>query len=511
MFSTKSTLKKVLAAILAMTFILASVSLLTACGGKSDTTTDVGTFDSLTTTEEIIPPEVMDRTFNDYTFKVLIANRSGKTPNDFDASEPETAMGAAAYRRNEIMKTKYGIIVDFEMDIGAGGSKPLHKGYEKVELQTTTKTNNYDLAVINTYTAAPLTTANMLYDLNSIPHLDLSKAWWDKTVVDGITINDSIYFVSGDITTTVDDYMYCTIFNKKLYEKYAEDSVEDLYALVDEGKWTLDELGKRTTLIGDPDKAEGAETNDIINGGDVFGLMTWHDELYACIQADGSGIATLTEDGKIKMTLNTERNYKIMEKYLKIAAHETTLNFQNNAEGQEMFGYSWVKAFSGDRVMFFMTNLNELNNFRNMETDYGILPNPKYEADRDWYTTFVAGLAAFVCVPGYVEDIERTGIVTELLGYHALETIKPGYYTKTLTGLYCTDEESTNSLTIILDNKHVDIGHYFKIGGLNTALYQVSQSDTPSTFASKWEAAQDKVITDVTAINKQFSALGKTE
>lgn len=505
MNNSKFTVKKIVCLLLCAVFVLSTVSMLASCGNDTTTT---GASDTSNTTPggntadtEKIPdvPEKMDVKYDGVDYVVLISNRSSKTPNDFDVSDKaaDTAMGQAVYKRKIRMYDNYGVNLVSEVDHNSDANKLI--AHTKMQTQCDAQTNDYQLGIICTYAIAPLTTQGYLYDLNTVPYLDLSKEWWDQTVVEDLTISGSVYYVSGDISTAVDDYMYTTIFNKDMYNEYVTDGT-NVYDLVNEGKWTLDQLLRLSKLV-----CEDTNGDDVMDNQDKYGLMTWYDEMFASVQAAGGRIAEVDEDGYMKLTLRSERNFEVMNKYMELETAASTINFQNETVNP---GKKFTNIFTESRAMFFMTNLNELSLFRNMDTDYGILPNPKYEETQDkWYCTFVAGLAAFTAIPGYQEDIEQTGIITELLGYEAVTTIKPGYYDQTLKGKYVHDEYSIDSLTIILDNKYVDIGHYYRVGSLNTVMWNVAKSGSAGRFASEYEAARPQAEADVQSINELIDQL----
>lgn len=495
MNNRKITAKKLVCLLLCAVFALSSVSILASCGGKGDDTVGETRAEG---TDTVAPdlPEVTTAAFDGYEFNVLISSRSTRTPNDFEAKNTESAFGTAVYTRKLRMLEKYGVNIVYEADLRSD-----HAAQQKMETQYSAQSNDYDLGVINTYAVAPITTSGFLYDLNTVPYLDLSKSWWDATVVRDLTISDSIYYVCGDIITTVDDYMYATIFNKEMYKQYVKDDT-DVYQLVNDGKWTLDQLLRLSKLV-----SEDLNGDDKLDGNDKFGLMTWYDELYASVQASGGRIAKVNEDGYIELTIQNERNFEVMRKYMELENSPSTINFQNT---EKLAGNPWPSIFTDGKAMFFMTIFNEISRFRDMETDYGILPNPKFNEEQEgWFCTFSAGLASFMAIPGYQENIERTGIIVELLGYEAVDTIKPGYYEKTLNGQYVKDEESIDSLTIILDNKWVDVGHYYRIGGLNTALYRVAKSGNAGSFASEYESLREQAMNQINEINKGFDELKK--
>lgn len=501
MFKSNFTFKKFVSLLLAVTFVLSIAVLMSSCNNSGDDSTAPSTNTPTGENPEVEDlPERMDVNFEGYEFKILISNRAVNTPNDFDASkDTDSAMGMAIAKRNLAMEEKYGVKIGLvETDFSTS-----HKAVEKIEKQYSSQTNDYDMGVINTYAVAPLTTDGMLYDLNTVPYLDLSHSWWDQTVVNDLTIQDSIYYVCGDITTTVDDFMYCVIFNKEMYKQYVTDGT-NVYDLVAQGKWTLDELLRLSKKVAPDSNGDG-----VMDSRDTYGLLTWYDELYASVQAGGGRVAQVNDDGKIELCLYNSRNLEIISKYMELETSASTINFQNTPKMVE--GATWSKMFTNNQAMFLMYTLNKVSLLRDMETAYGILPNPKFNAEQDrWYCTFSAGLAAFVCIPGYQDDIDRTGNIIELFGYEASSTVKDGYYEKTLKGTHVRDDESIDSLGVILDNKFVDVGHYYRVGGLNNALYNVAKSGAAGSFAAEYEACRTVAENDIITINEQFAALKKS-
>ena len=497
MSTRKSTATKIISLLMCALTVLSTVSVLSSCNKEAADTTSSQSVNA--TVDEPDRPEVTEADFGGYEFNVLISSRSSRTPNDFEVKKgtEDTAMGSAVYTRYLRMLEKYNVNIVCTAQLG--GDERKNEAFATMETQYNSQTNDYDFCVINTYAVAPITTAGYLYDMNNVPYLDLTKSWWDQTMLGDLTISGSVYFMSGDITTTVDDYMYCTIFNKKLYEQYIQDGT-DVYELVNNGKWTLDRLKTLSSVL-----CEDVDGDDVMTNADRYGLMTWYDEMYASVQASGGRIAKVNEYGYMELTLQSERNFDVMRKYMELENAPSTINFQNETLNP---GKKFVSIFSEGRAMFFMTILNEVYRFRDTDVEYGILPNPKYnEEQENWFCTFSAGLASFTCIPGYQDNIERTGIIVELLGWEAVDSIKPGYYEHTLNGKLVSDNESIDSLTVILENKFVDIGHYFTVGKLNSAMWNVAASGTAGTFASEYQTYRDQAIADVNRINSEFDAL----
>lgn len=463
--------------------------------GKTENTTAAPVTEPPVTTEAVILPEVTEANYDGYDFHILFATRRINTPNDFETDDNSTVTGQAVYLRNERMKEKYGVIISDETDLGES-----HQGYSKLVREYISGGTTYDMGVINTYTVAPLTSGGYLYDLSEVPHLDLTKPWWDQTIYRDLLIEDSIYFMSGDISTAVDDFVYCIVFNKKLYAERVGD-VADMYQTVTDGKWTLDKLNEIGATIYDD-----LNTNGLKDSADRYGIMTWNDELLVSMQAAGERIAKVNADGQMELTLYNDKTNDISQKFMTMEQSQYCYNFQKITDGG-----SWPKMFTNDQVLYFMSLFNEVQRFRDMQSDYGIIPNPKYdETQENYYCSLSAGLASFICVPGIQEDVARTGAIIELLGYEAQDTIRPAYYEKKLVGLYVRDDDSAAMLDLIYGNKFVDVGHYFTVGKLNVELYNLANTGNISGFAAMYERTLPVVQQAVKTVNEALARLKKT-
>lgn len=492
---------KILSFALALLMLMSTVTLLASCGektpGNGTDTTDATTTPAPVVTDapvtEVLPGSI-EKDFDDYAFKVLLVSRSTRCPRDLVFEDNGTILDKAVYDRNAKLEEKNGVIIEATQLIDktnyATNAATIQQMYISNEAL-------YDYTVCHTYSLVPYVTAGYLYDMESIDSLDFENPWWDKTINDGVRIADSIFFTSGDVSLHINDYMYCVIFNKDLYKTSVTDGT-DVYKLVEEGKWTLDELSRLSSLV-----KEDLNADDVMDQNDRYGLMTWNDELYASIQAAGERVAKVNEDGYIEFTLQNERVYAIVDKFSAIEQSDWCINFQTpNGD------LPWAQIFSSGNAMFFMSLFNEISHFRDMDSNYGILPNPKYDENQEnWYSTFSAGLANFVAMPYVQEDAERTGAILDLLGYYSSNTTVPAYYTKTLEGEKIRDEESKFCLDIIFNNKFVDVGHYYRIANLNTAMYNYVKNDQFGSFASTVQTRLRSAEVEIKKINSDIEKL----
>lgn len=457
---------------------------------SSDSTPPVATDPADTETK----PDSLKNAYNGYTFKILYASRSTRAPQDFIFLDNGTVMDKAVYDRNALLEENNGVLLDTTESYGND-----HRGYEEIQQMYTANEPTYDFAVIHTYKMAPLATAGYLYDLSQVNSIDLDNPWWDQTMTEGVKIAGTVLFTTCDFSHAVDDYMYCVLFNKELYRQKVTDGT-DVYELVRQGTWTLDELARLASLV-----SEDLNADDKMDSNDRYGLLTWCDEMFASIQAAGERIAKINDNGLIELTIQNERVNNIVDKFTEIEQSPYAINFQRMTGG-----VTWPDIFSNGNALFLTTLFNEISRFRDMEVDYGILPNPRFEASQDrWYCTFSAGLASVSAMPFVQEDAERTGEILELANYYSMKTTSPAYYTKTLVGEKIRDEESAFCLDIIFDNKFADIGHYFQIASLNVDMYNYVFSQKKGAFASLISTKMRSANVTVNSLNKKIEDLKK--
>ena len=111
---------------------------------------------------------------------------------------------------------------------------------EKVMTAILSGDPGYDVISFYAYTGVILGNDDYLLNLKDIPYLDFSKPWWNQDYINEITINDKLYFITGDACFTSTYYTYATFFNKNLAERWYPNV--NLYEVVDNGKWTIDYL-----------------------------------------------------------------------------------------------------------------------------------------------------------------------------------------------------------------------------------------------------------------------------
>ena len=486
--------KRLLALALACLMLLCAA----ACGGTTtpETTGDVTTdgasvTDAPAVTTEGPEYEFAGTTYDGADFVVLVGGRAAQTFNDFKYNEENaTVLDEAVYAKNTAVEEEYKIIISYVEDMGTenGASAKLNTQYRAGD-------EGYHMAFVPCYVTVPLATNATLYDLRSIESLDLTHSWWDQNINEECTVKDVLFFTTGDITVWDDMQQFIVMFNKDLYK--TEGFTDNLYAIVDEGKWTYDKLGEIAK-----DVTEDIEGNDKMDMADKYGVLLWDDTIYGVFGSVGAKIVSKNEQGDLELTIHDERGIDALLKYTEIAASGNAINYQRFGSS----GTPAINMFSESRALFFFGRLQSFDNFRDMETAYGVLPYPKLtEAQDNYHTTLSYFHATFLCTVNLDFDIEMRGTVMEALGYYSQKHLTSAYENKMLEGTYVRDEESVGTLRLCADTRAYDFGFFAQPANINKELIYLFRS-LSTGFASKFEEKRDAAESALANYNSGFEA-----
>ncbi|NLB15992.1 MAG: hypothetical protein GX827_04195 [Clostridiales bacterium] len=150
-----------------------------------------------------------------------------------------------------------------------------------------------------------------------------------------------------------------------------------------------------------------------------------------------------------------------------------------------------------------------MQNLRDMDEDFGIIPWPKYDETIDnYYANVDAGCNLFI-VPVTNPDPEKASVILEALAYESYLTVIPTYYDVVLTTKFTRDAESVEMLDIIRAGRVFDIGYYFfdNSNDLNSVgWYLANRSDR--SFASVYAKYESMVQKQYAKVNEKFLELG---
>ena len=336
-----------------------------------------------------------------------------------------------------------------------------------------------------------ITTEGMLADLRTIPTLDLSHSWWDQSANDEYTIYGKQQAAVGDINFFNNGAPIVVYFSRELVK---DNKMEEPYELVKSGKWTVEKMLKMSS-----DAARDLNGNGTIDTEDQFGLAAESASLAYILECAGDRLTGRDSKGNIIPTVNNEKTAKLCELVINATKDPRTVILDGRVKSVLNMSYSsnftefFVPKMMANELLFFTNQLHVALNLREMQTDFGILPMPKYDENQDEYYSF--GNAAFadcLIVPGNCSDIEMTGNVIEAMGYYSQQFITPAFINTTVMNKAIRDEDSAEIVQMVLKNCVYDIGFMFDWGEIRSIFHSlIDNSDT--NFASKYASVENNI------------------
>lgn len=442
--------KRILAIVLV---ILTVLPMLIACdnnGGKEKNNNDV----TITPNNSVVPEDV---TFPGETFTVLCRedNAWGEWLHEISADEDATELvNEQVYKRNLEVEER------FELEALEAYAIP---GQWDVKDDFTNTFRNSILANSGSFDLIMSHQAYMSFDpslnelytnLYDVPYIkdNLDADYYYPDVVEELTVNDKLYFLLGDYSLTYWENAYVLYFNKTLAEN---NNLEDIYQIVRDGDWTVDKMiemskGKWVDLNGDLWPGEE----------DSFGYVSEIANTPDAYEAHfDAPMTSRDENNNVIFDVDQGKYVSILEKMIDFKKSDDTYfeYFSDVAEDENPID----KIFREGRSLFYHAQLNRAQRFRGMETDFGIVPYPKWDAQQEGYYTHAQDGYSVGVVPLDAPNLELCGAVIDVLSALSSEMVIPAYYDMALRDKYARDDESGEMLDIIREGFTVNFGYFY--------------------------------------------------
>lgn len=477
--------------------LLMLLSCFVACGTgeESDANAPVVTVASDEIAETLDIPLTAD--YGGYEFHILSAGNA--VHNDFDfAEESPLPLDDASYKRKIKVEEDYKvkIVPTMEKGYSSASSGKGGPGYKAINKQVSAGDYDYDFCILAGYDVPVLAYMGMLYDMASIKEVGLEKSWWDKNATDSLSMQDVVFFTTGDITISDNKVAFCLLFNKRLHENYG---LASPYDMVNDGTWTIENFGKLVKSV-----SEDLNHDGIYDENDRYGLLVWDDSIVGIVNAAGQRCGTINNNQEIELSFYNESTISALEQYAEIAYNEQhALQFQRTSA-------SGATLMQGDHGLLYTCTVGSIPALREMDSDFGVLPYPKLSEEQNaYYSTVAPYNSNFVCVPLTQQDVSRTGTIMEALAYYGQKIVTPALYDVTLIGQGTRDEESEPMLEIIFGNLVYDIGYFYQLGTLNKDLIYALR-DRNSNFTSLYEKKAVAAQATLQQINSHYTKAVET-
>lgn len=450
--------KRILSLILLAAILLSSS--LYGCGGDSaqapaEDTREVTTAEETTQSEleerGAISDELPEMDFEGAEYRILCrADRA----YEIDAEEQTGAVeNDSVYERNRLIEERFNVVIN---------AITCESPHNKIVSPTLAGDYAYEIAAHMAYKANEPISKGVYCSWTDMPYVDLEKPWYNRLSNDSATINGRLFAATGDLALTSMMFTYGIFFNKRICEAYGHPDA-DLYAMVYDNKWTIDNFIGIVSGIYEDINGNG-ETDD----SDLYGFGE-----FPCDPADvwltsfGQTLTGRDKDGKIIVTIMTEKTQSALEK---------VVTMLYSTPGVRAYTEQWLERqrFPAGLMAFApLAFENCFNTCRSMSDSYGILPNPKWDEQQEKYLTQAFDEYSVFGIPISVppERLDLVGVIFEALSAESYKTVYPAHYDVALKGKYSEDADTAAMVDLIMDGRIFDFSYQFGIAHFKRLPY----------------------------------------
>ena len=466
-------MKRKLAVIIALLLLLQTAA---SCGDKPN---DAPVTDGGTTEAEETEADVFDglaeKTFGGKDFNFLI--RETEYDDYYIETESGDVLDDAVYRRNSEVEERFDVKINPISINGAWSNRDAYLG--AIRNSVMAGSGEYDLVDGYAGIIGTLFTDNICMNLCDVPNLRLNEKWWSELMANELTVNGKLFDMTGDLAINMWSNIHAMYFNKGMIEDYGRTSP---YERVKAGTWTFDAFltdikDVSMDLDGDGNMTESDQWGFLVF--DSIALDNFHN-------AFGIPVSKKGTDGLPTYDLQNEKLIGAVEKI-------TALAFENPDSLYMKQGNPNIVAdsraiFTSGNAMYFADTLVACTAMRDSDTEFGIIPLPKYDEEQEgYYTSSRDGRTMFV-IPNDVKDADFVGLITEALAVASHKYVIPAYYDVTLKTKAARDDESAAMLDIIRDGLKLEFVAEYQAqtggGGFAIRICMQNKSEYVSMVAS---------------------------
>lgn len=327
-----------------------------------------------------------------------------------------------------------------------------------------------------------LASQGAIYPLNYLDEIHLDTAYWMPELNESSKIGGSVYYPSCMISPRYFGSVYIMMFNRDLAQSL---DLEDMYELVSNGKWTFDkmmELARQAVRDLDGDGK--------IEGDDQLGMMY---DSHEAILLGGGFHFVYNKNGTLTCGLEDSALITYIQKVTE-AFQETGIYYAGNS------AVDYDGVLNNGSALFTNPCTYQLDDFRDLNYDYGILPMPKKDEAQQEYVSFSqpwinAAPSIPVTVTG--DALSMTGTLTDAMVAYGYDYIRPAVYDNVIRIKGTRDEQSAKIVDQIFTNVSIELSctlwmsSFSEINKLFGA--NLGKQDVTSVYAAQKNAIESEL------------------
>ena len=477
--------KRIACLVLAVLFIASAA---VACGGKASDSgpsaaagsgANTGNV-SAASTADIYADGLAAQDFGGAAFRISARDESWLNVLYDTQEETGEAINDAVYKRNRGIEDRFNVKIT--QDLGEPAtllSKNVKAG-----------SNDYEIYLPVDRDALTAGTQGMIYKITDIPNIDLNKPFWSQSLNKCLTIGGQLYFAYGAFNLSVYDYTHVLLFNK---QTISDLGLDNPYDLVKSGNWTYDTYAEMAKAA-----VKDLDGNGTMDQNDFWGYVSDPKQVLPCFWI-AAGVQSISKSSADipQFTLIGD------QKFTDVIGKIFSITYDNNSWKDSTTPTEPVDYYMDGHTLFMDCNCKTIGDLRSIQTNFGILPYPKYTADQSGYYSRVEGGNPAV-VPVTATNLQMIGTVLEALNSGSAETVIPAYYDVSLKEKYARDDDSSQMLDIIFANRIYDLGDTYWCTLLRDGMFLNMFSKDDRNLASNLAKVQPQVDS---AISQVVSAI----
>ena len=391
------------------------------------------------------------------------------------------------YDRNSKVEERLGVTLSF---IRIDGNSDNTKNWNAY-VNNSVSINAREFDILGSYSLSITLNAanNLLYNMldDECEYLNFEQPWWSELLLEQATFGDNLYFASGDISRNALEMMYVCYANTDLLAEY---NLQNPQEIVESGDWTYDKFFEMCQGVykDDGDGVKNCESES----GDTFGYVTSGIHVDPWFYGSGATICEKNADGDLveSPTFAGERVVNTVDRLCEFLNSEYAIYTEK---------VTHQKAFGEGRVLFMMERARVSHKVLAAnygETQFVILPCPKYDKDQEKYITVMGNPFTLYAIPADIEDPKMASAFIECFASEGYRQVTPAVFEISLKTRYVADSLSGYMYDLIRANITYDVGRLFSgsLIGQSTFRNAIKGNQTWATVAKQQSKALDRQL-----------------
>ena len=439
-----------------------------------------------------ITPDLPEMNFNQAEFHCLhwnldsIVGGSWVPWEEIDIDEPTgETLDDQVYRRNAYVEETYNAVISTEYCM-AHTEMPL-----KIRAAVSTNDNTYQIMVQRSANLSAMWTEGLFKNLRGedMQYIDLEKPWWNQSSLDTFTFGEVTQFASSEMLILDKSETGGIFFSTVLQSDH---NLPNFYEMVENGEWTWEAMRESAEVV-----VDDLNGDDVMDANDQWGTCGNRAPFPYLYVAAGKSFGEIDEDGYLFTTIQEDDNIDFM-----IEIHDEMIFQDSHAHSDVIPDFGITKKFKANEILFLYYSIKMSNNLRDMESNYGILPFPKYDEYQEGYHHLIMPDGdSIIGVPLSCGDTDLTSFMLEAISAESYYTVYPAFYDVVMMSKFTRDPQSRDMLKIIFDTRTYDIGSIYGYGGFYGKLITHAANSRNSNLASLFASGEKTITSSIEQLN----------